>query len=123
MSENVIDQAVIGDGEGREMRIDSRVSRTAAAQAVAHRGHLYVMQATDGRIKIGRSGNPNKRRRDLETSSGMKIALIATFKGRGSEEGAIHALLHEYRRIGEWFDDDVIGKFIANGRGSASAQP
>lgn len=72
--------------------------------AVAHKvAHLYVMQATDGRIKIGRSQNPDRRLLALQSAAGIKLHLIAVFEGRGDEELAVHAALKEHRGVGEWF--------------------
>lgn len=65
---------------------------------------LYIFQDTNGRIKIGRSGNPQKRRRNLETASGKKLITIAVFPGRGGEEQAVMAAVARYRGTGEWFD-------------------
>lgn len=65
--------------------------------------HLYVMQASDGRIKIGRSSNPEKRRSDLEGASGLRVWVCAVFEGRGHEERRIHSECAEYRLLGEWF--------------------
>lgn len=64
---------------------------------------LYVMQASSGRIKIGRSMDAKRRRHDLESASGQKIALLAVLPGRSSEENAIHRQLASHRGIGEWF--------------------
>lgn len=74
----------------------------------ASRGdHLYVMQKASGRIKIGRSGNPEQRRRSLELSSGQRVKLIAVFEGRGVEERAIHSRLAAFPWIGEWFQSSI----------------
>lgn len=65
--------------------------------------HLYVMQASTGRIKIGRSADPRRRRLALQTSSGQQVALIAVLEGQGHREREIHRKLAVYRGIGEWF--------------------
>jgi Meiotically up-regulated gene 113 len=66
--------------------------------------HLYVMQAPSGRIKIGRSGNPEKRRSALEHQCGVPITLVMVFPERGCEELDIHyALAEHHTRLGEWF--------------------
>lgn len=65
--------------------------------------HLYVMQASTGRIKIGRSSDPERRRIDIENTSGQRIALIAVLEGQGNHEWEIHSRLAAYREIGEWF--------------------
>lgn len=69
--------------------------------------HLYVMQGSCGRIKIGRSINPEKRRRDLQTQGGRTIRLVAVFQGQGAEERRIHAALAPHRLLGEWFRSSI----------------
>ena len=64
---------------------------------------LYVMQAEDGRIKIGRSKHPHKRCRDLQSEAGLRIWVCLTLRGRGWEESRIHAACSEHRALGEWF--------------------
>lgn len=66
-------------------------------------GHLYVMQAASGLIKIGRSYDPKQRRREIENASGHRVLLLLILPNRGNEEAAIHAKLAPHRGIGEWF--------------------
>lgn len=68
---------------------------------------LYIMQNETGRIKIGRSGNCEVRRATLEMACGVKIVLLAILPGRGEDERRLHAALHNYRQMGEWFSRDV----------------
>jgi T5orf172 domain len=65
---------------------------------------LYVMQNDHGLIKIGRSGDPEKRRRELEVSAGCRIALVLVVKDKGPREKAIHQKLKRHHRYREWFD-------------------
>lgn len=67
--------------------------------------HLYVFQDATGRIKIGRSGDPAKRRRSMQTATGRKIITILVLKDRGFEELAIMTKLAKHRRLGEWFNN------------------
>lgn len=64
---------------------------------------LYVMQAAWGGIKIGKSIDPERRRRGLETQSGREVHLVAVLDSMGDRERDIHAELWRYRRTGEWF--------------------
>lgn len=83
--------------------IDQLVWRVAAEPGSNPQQFLYVMQAEDGRIKIGRSIHPLKRRQRLQSQVGLRVWLCLAIKGRGSEEGRIHALCAEHRVLGEWF--------------------
>lgn len=64
--------------------------------------HLYVMQATDGRVKIGRSIHPEKRLKQLQMIGGMKLTLIGTVHLGGDREGELLGELWEHATIGEW---------------------
>ena len=65
--------------------------------------HLYLMQTTSGALKIGRSSNPERRRRGLETGGGRKIVVLAVLNEMGHREGELHAALAGCRHLGEWF--------------------
>ena len=65
---------------------------------------LYVMQNEHGLIKIGRSVNPQKRRRTLQAIEHCKIELVITLVGKGGREEKIHRKLKKYHIEGEWFD-------------------
>ena len=72
--------------------------------------HLYFIQAhKTGMIKIGRSKDPNKRLKSLQTGSGDKLKLIAVFEGQGHREFELHDRLASYRKQGEWFDYECVG--------------
>jgi hypothetical protein len=62
-------------------------------------------------VKIGRSRDPEKRRRELESGHAYHIELVATFPGQGSLEGKVHdALAPDRNRDGagrEWFNVTV----------------
>jgi hypothetical protein len=65
--------------------------------------HLYLMQADDGPVKIGKSFDPRKRLRDLQLANGRRIKLRAVLENKGDLELAVHARLKQFRLIGEWF--------------------
>jgi len=74
--------------------------------------HLYFIQsANTGMIKIGRSKNPEKRLKQLQTGSPNKLKLIAVFEDMGDEEYGLHQRLREYkvRSNGEWFRYECVG--------------
>lgn len=59
--------------------------------------------------KIGIAKNPDKRRRQLELASGMKIKIIkcwTTLDAKAFEvEQYLHRLFSRRRKQGEWFDN------------------
>ena len=71
---------------------------------------LYIIQSdVTGMIKIGRSKNPQKRLKQLQTGNPNKLKIIAEFKGEGWKEKIIHERLRMYRLEGEWFSYDCVG--------------
>lgn len=71
---------------------------------------LYIIQSdVTGMIKIGRSKNPEKRLKQLQTGNPNRLKLIATFKGEGWKEKLIHDDLKNWRKKGEWFSYDCVG--------------
>lgn len=71
---------------------------------------LYIIQSdVTGNIKIGRSKNPHKRLKQLQTGNPNKLKLIAEFKGEGWKEKELHERLSSYRLKGEWFSYDCAG--------------
>lgn len=71
---------------------------------------LYFIQSEEtGHIKIGRSVNPKRRLRSLQTGNQRKLRLIAYFEGMGWREASIHDRLHDWRVKGEWFHVDCVG--------------
>ena len=52
---------------------------------------LYFIQSDfTGMIKIGRSKDPQKRLKQLQTGNPNRLKLIASFKGKGEEEKYLH---------------------------------
>ena len=76
---------------------------------------LYIIQSdVTGMIKIGRSKNPQKRLKQLQTGNPNKLKLIVAFKGEGWKEKNIHERLDRYRLEGEWFSYDCVGSIPDN---------
>jgi hypothetical protein len=71
----------------------------------------FIQSAKTGMIKIGRSKNPEKRLKQLQTGSPNKLKLIASFKEEGWRESELHEHLREWkvRSNGEWFTYDCVG--------------
>ena len=70
---------------------------------------LYVMRYSfrSDILKIGRSANPEKRRREMETCHAFNVELVTVFPGKGWCERLVHGELNDVRnREGagqEWF--------------------
>ena len=72
--------------------------------------YLYFIQSDKtGMIKIGRSKNPNKRLKQLQTGNANKLKLIASFEGMGWREKLIHEKLDRWSEEGEWFNCSCVG--------------
>ena len=71
---------------------------------------LYFIQSdVTGMIKIGRSKNPEKRLKQLQTGNPNKLKLIASFENSGWKEKIIHERLERWSEHGEWFNYDCVG--------------
>ena len=81
---------------------------------LCQQGYVYVILDNHGRVKIGKSLNPQKRIQNIASSSGITIedAFITEPLFWYSElELYLHDKFSEYRCIGEWFSckfNDVI---------------
>ena len=72
--------------------------------------NLYIIQSDkSGMIKIGRSKDPNKRLKQLQTGNPNKLKLIASFKDMGWREKLLHERLSEWSEQGEWFNYGCVG--------------
>jgi hypothetical protein len=73
---------------------------------------LYVIAADpSGPVKLGLSGNPEKRVRQLQTGSALPLVLFHVEEVETSKvkiaERALHRLLGHKRMTGEWFNMSV----------------
>lgn len=70
---------------------------------------LYLIQIkAEGQIKIGRSTNPKKRLKDLQSGSPYELRLLIVLEGQGWREKILHSLLKEWVCFGEWFSCDCL---------------
>ena len=105
-----------------------RANATPAAEAPAEpepsepRGadDLYILRYVgilQDVLKVGRSNNPEKRRRALEACQNFHLELLAIFPGKGHLEAAVHLRLEEHRSTrgagNEWFRIDLQGALRA----------
>jgi hypothetical protein len=64
--------------------------------------HVYFI--TDGRaIKIGRSGMPWERMKDIQTNHVTRLEMIGHFRADPDEELRLHNRFNHLRLKGEWF--------------------
>lgn len=80
------------------------VSFVRVCKSCTEDNYLYFIEAegTDC-IKIGRSGNPERRIQQLATGSPYKLILLGKISGEVELEKEIHASFKESRTNGEWF--------------------
>jgi len=66
---------------------------------------LYFIQMEEAPFyfKVGRTKNAEKRLKQLQTGSGVKLRLVHVFKGMGYLEKELHKELKSWRQSGEWF--------------------
>ena len=77
--------------------------------------HLYLIQAhTTGAFKVGRSSNPERRVKELQTGSPFELRIILVIENSGHREKPLHRRLHGYRSQGhlkgEWFIEPALGE-------------
>ena len=65
---------------------------------------IYFLEATNGLVKIGYSGNVSQRVKDISFMSPLPLRLIATLPGDKRQEKLIHSFFR--RSHGEWFYPD-----------------
>lgn len=78
-----------------------------SGQTADRAAHVYVMTSGLGLVKIGKSGDPEGRRKSIELASGTLLELHYATPRRpdaGLLELFAHHILRDKRRSGEWFD-------------------
>jgi hypothetical protein len=74
---------------------------------------LYIMQmGKTGAIKVGRSIDPARRLKQLQTGCPYEIKLILVAKSQGYRERELHVEMKRFRvrtHKGEWFSEHAIG--------------
>jgi uncharacterized protein YozE (UPF0346 family) len=73
---------------------------------IDHQGTIYFIQSElKNTIKIGyTAGNPEDRRKSLQTAHSHKLKIIATMPGTLEHEKDLHKRFAQYRLSGEWFE-------------------
>ena len=76
--------------------------------------HLYIIQSrTTGAVKIGRSDDPDRRLRQLQTGCPHTLRIILEVRDGGHLESYVHQSMRRHRtrhdRGGEWFAESGMG--------------
>ena len=64
----------------------------------------FIQVAEGGLIKIGRTDDPYKRFRHIQTCSPVKLTVLRLVNGDREHETLVHRLFRNNRVRGEWFD-------------------
>jgi hypothetical protein len=76
--------------------------------------HLYVIQmAVTGAFKVGRTCDPQRRLRELQTGAPHPLRIILVAENQGNREITVHKRLRAYRTrrySGEWFREEGMGE-------------
>lgn len=71
--------------------------------------YLYLIQIkAEGQIKIGKSTNPKKRLKDLQSGSPYELRLLVALEGQGWREKILQTRLKKWVCFGEWFSCDCL---------------
>lgn len=76
--------------------------------------HLYIIQSrVTGAVKIGRSDDPDRRLRQLQTGCPYTLRTILVVDGGGRHERRVHHAMERHRTRhtagGEWFAETGLG--------------
>jgi hypothetical protein len=83
---------------------DARQYKTDDKLPKGKESYVYFIGISwEGMIKIGFSKNPWARVVDIQTSHHEKMEVLAAFRCKSYSEVALHEILKEYRKQGEWF--------------------
>jgi hypothetical protein len=98
----------------RKKTIGRRKCKVQQTRAGAGVVYLVSMENTPY-VKIGYSGNIQKRRRALSTGSPEPVRIVCEIECSREYEKLLHKQFEKYRKNGEWFLDSegVITKYIS----------
>ncbi len=89
----------------KQMTRHRAIERARKAAIDSSRGGevCYFIASEDGKLKIGSSGNVEKRFDSLQTSASVKLTLLLTIPGGIELETELHRRFVHLRETGEWF--------------------
>lgn len=75
--------------------------------------HLYIIQSDNtGNFKIGRSKNPRRRLKQLQTGNPNQLKIVLILENQGHRERILHNRINrsiQKRSKGEWFEFELMG--------------
>lgn len=101
------DQKALADFE-RRMRIEKpyifqKEGKRNKREINGRRRKIYLIQASDGSIKIGIAKNPEKRLQGLQVACPLELKLLGCWEGDSSEERRLHKKYEKSRNRNEWY--------------------
>ena len=98
---------------GSQWRRANSLSARIRAEIPGKGCSVYVMQDADSRIKIGKSVEPEKRLKSIQTGQGRKVSLIREYRYPNEDtaftvESSLHRRLSRFRLMGEWFSPEAL---------------
>jgi hypothetical protein len=76
---------------------------------------VYFLEAENGLVKIGYSGDVERRIRQLVAENATSVKLLGTIRGGRQTERALHRALRCFHSHGEWYyPNDLLSKYIRN---------
>jgi hypothetical protein len=77
-------------------------------------GFLYAIGNDEGRVKIGWSADPAKRRSEIASDLPGKIELLGVIAATHEQEAEAHQLFEPWRISGEWYRlEGAVAAFVA----------
>lgn len=78
----------------------------AVPAAYRKRGFVYAIRDDAAQaVKIGFTGNPMRRLKQLQTASATPLRMLCIFENVQALEASLHQSFASRRMCGEWFDD------------------
>jgi hypothetical protein len=89
-----------------EMKSAQQASEGLEDEVLIKQGYIYFVSSPESsRIKIGYTGNPEKRIESLLTSSPSPLETLKVIEGTVAEERDLHRRFSHLRQHREWFTD------------------
>jgi hypothetical protein len=86
--------------------------------AMPVKSFVYVIEAENGRIKIGVGVNPHNRATVVHSHSPVRCRLVATWPGQMAEEQELHRRFADFCDHAEWFRvTGPVAQFLDSVRG------
>jgi exoribonuclease R len=70
---------------------------------IVNKTFIYIIKNNQNKYKIGKSDNPYKRIKQLQTGNNKKLHLVAVVEAPKYLEKRLHSMAFFYKEIGEWY--------------------